>query len=344
MIRHAAIVMSTLAALGWPAVARADPPQCSGGTVTATPGQAMTLGFPACNGAGNNPTVTVVVAPVGGTLTGNPFVYTPAQGFVGVDSFVYTVTNTGTGETSEQTSVNLVVDTRPGCTDGTATAVAGQPLRIAMTAFPCTDADGSSLLIHPSDGAHGTVAADFGSGAVVYTPEPGFEGADEFEFYAADGVLQSATKVIHVTVGPAAQATPTPTPTATPVPSTPGTPPPPADTTAPKTTPKVASASIAKGVALTLAGNEAGTAKLTLTVDKATARKLKIDRKAKGAVTIGTATTKLLDGSAKVTVKLTAKARKALKRVRRLKARLTIVAADAAGNSATTAVPVVLKG
>jgi hypothetical protein len=325
-----------------PAAAHADPPQCFGGTVPVTPAQPKTLAFPNCDGAGDTPVVTVVIPPQVGTVTGNPFVYTPPAGFVGVDSFRYTVKNTTTGETSAEATVNLVVDTRPACGDATATAVVGQPLRIAFSAFPCADPDGGNLFIHTRDAAHGTVVADIASLQVTYTPEPGFEGVDEFEFYVSDGVLDSGSRTMRVTVAPPVQATPTPTPT----PIASGDPPPPprpADTTAPRMTSKTASASIAKGVSLTLTSNEAGTAKLTLSVDKATARKLKLDRKAKGPVSVGTATARLVNGSAKITVKLTSKARKALKRVSKLKARLTIVATDAAGNSTTTTLAVVLK-
>src|SRR5262249_11480170 len=154
-------------------------------------------------------------------------------------------------ETSAEATVNLVVDTRPACADPTATAVVGQPVRIPFSAFGCSDVDGGNLLIHPSDGTHGTVESNFATLEVVYTPEPGFAGTDEFEFYASDGVLQSAAKKMRVTVGAPAQATPTPTPITS---STP--PPAPADTTAPKATAKALSASIAKGVALTLTSNE----------------------------------------------------------------------------------------
>ena len=335
------LLLVTLAPLALTAPAAAAPPQCFGGTVATSPNQPRTLDFPNCDGAGDNPLV-VVTPPTIGTVTGNPFVYTPPLAFVGVDSFRYTVKNTTTGETSAEATVNLVVDTRPSCGDATATAVVGQPLRIAFSAFRCTDPDGGNLFVHTKDAAHGTVVADFGSSEVTYTPDPGFEGVDEFEFYVSDGVLDSGSRTMRVTVAPPAQATPTPTPT----PIASGDPPPsprPADTTAPRTTAKAAFASIAKGVSLTLASNEAGTAKLTLSVDKATARKLKLDRKAKGAVTIGTGASKLVNGSVKLTVKLTAKARRALKRVSKLKARLTVVATDAAGNSTTTTVALVLK-
>jgi hypothetical protein len=196
------------------------------------------------------------------------------------------------------------------------------------------------MFIHTNDGAHGTVDSDFAALEVIYTPEPGFEGTDEFPFYGSDSAgLNTGTRTMRVTVARPAQPTPTPAPT--PIASV--TPPAAADTTAPKTTAKAVSASIAKGVSLTLAGNEAGTAKLTLSVDKATARKLKLDPKAKGAVTIGTGTPKLVNGSVKFTIRLTATARKKLKRVRKLKALLTVVATDAAGNSATTTLTIVLK-
>jgi hypothetical protein len=340
-------VLLVLAALApaAPATAAAAPPQCFGGTVVMTPNQPKTLDFPNCDGAGDNPVVTVVTPPTIGTVTGNPFVYTPPLAFVGVTSFLYTAENTTTGETSAEATVNLVVDTPPTCGDGTATTIVGQPLRIAFSAFPCSDADGSgNLLIHTSDAANGTVVSDFGRREVVYTPEPGFAGVDEFSFYASDDITHTPTRTMRVTVGQGAQPTPTPAPTPTPITSVIPPPPPAAvDRAAPKARAKVVSASIAKGVSLRLASNEAGRAKLTLSVDRATARKLRLKRRPKLAVTIGTGTARLVNGSVKSTVKLSPKARKALKHVRRLKARLTVVVTDAAGNSRTTTLTVVLK-
>lgn len=345
MTRRSVLVLLVFGALCRPAAAAADPPQCSGGTVAMTPNQPKTLAFPNCDGAGDNPVVTITTPPTLGTVTGNPFVYTPAPGFKGVDHFLYSVKNTATGETSAQATVNLLVDTAPTCGDGTATTGVGQPLRIAFSVFPCSDADGGTMFIHTNDGAHGTVVSDFAALEVIYTPEPGFEGTDEFPFYGSGSAgLNTGTRTMRVTVAPPVQPTPTPAPT--PIasgPSTSAPSPPAADTTAPKTTAKASAASIAKGVSLTLASNEAGTAKLTLSVDKATARKLKLDRKAKGAVIIGTGAPKLVKGSVKFTVKLTAKARKVLKRVRKLKAKLTVVATDPAGNSTTTTLAVLLK-
>ena len=67
---------------------------------------------------------------------------------------------------------------------------------------------------------------------------------------------------------------------------------------------------------VTLTSNEPATATLTLTVDRATARKFKLDKKAKGPVTIGAGTATLGAGAKNATVKLSAKARKSLKKAR----------------------------
>ena len=79
-------------------------------------------------------------------------------------------------------------------------------------------------------------------------------------------------------------------------------------------------------------------------MDKATARKLKLDPKAKKAVVVGTLTRALAAGKNAVTVKLTAKARKALKKAKSVKLG---VAVDRQGRGrqhrATKAVNLTLK-
>jgi hypothetical protein len=100
---------------------------------------------------------------------------------------------------------------------------------------------------------------------------------------------------------------------------------------------------IAKGLRLVLTPNEGGTATITLTVDRATARKLKLKRNANGPVKVGGRKASLPSGQSAVVVKLTAKARKALKKVRKVKLLITVVIQDVAGNSATDTMKVTLK-
>jgi hypothetical protein len=304
----------------------AAPPTCIPSTVVTVPGVAVAVQID-CVDAGLNPTVTVVTAPVGGTLIGLPGQYVPSAGFNGTDHIGYTVTNTATGETSAETAINVVVNSKPACADGTATTRVGTPLKLS---FPCTDPDGGPVLIRAEDGRHGTVDPHVGS-ELTYTPDPGYVGTDEISFVGMDGAYLTTprTLTITITAPPAATATPAATTpvSSTPVPSTPPASTPVADKTAPAVSAKAGTARIASGVTLTLKASEAGTLKLTLTAGKTTSTKI----------------TTLAGGTSKLTLKLSAKARKALKHKKRVKATLTIVATDAAGNRTTKRLSVTLK-
>ena len=100
---------------------------------------------------------------------------------------------------------------------------------------------------------------------------------------------------------------------------------------------------LAKGLKLAITLDEAGTVTVTLTVDKATARKLKLDTKAKKAVVVGTLTKAAAAGKSALTVKLTAKARKALKKAKSVKLGIAVAAKDAAGNAGAKTQSATLK-
>ena len=86
---------------------------------------------------------------------------------------------------------------------------------------------------------------------------------------------------------------------------------------------------LAKGLVLRASCSEPCTLKLQLVVDKETAKKLKLGRKP----TVIGKLTRSLDGTAKLKVKLTAKAKKGLKKARSVKLSVRGVATDAAGNA-----------
>jgi large repetitive protein len=303
-----------------------DPPMCMPATVATVPGVPVNVQTN-CVDAGLNPTVTVVTQPTSGTLTGLPGQYVPSAGFHGTDHLTYTAT----GQTSAQTAINVVVNSTLACADGTATTRVGTPLKLT---FPCTDADGDAVLIRAEDGRHGIVDPDVGH-ELTYTPDPEYVGTDVITFVGIDGAFVTASHTLTITVTPAPAATatpsatapPTPSASSTPVPSTPPGPTPAADKTAPTVTVKATKTRNEDGVTLTLKANEAGTAKLTMTAGKNTATK---------SIT-------LANGTTKVTIKLSARARKALMNKKSVKAKLTIVAADAAGNRTTKKLSVTLK-
>ena len=100
---------------------------------------------------------------------------------------------------------------------------------------------------------------------------------------------------------------------------------------------------LSKGLPIVLTTNENATAQLTLTVDKATARKLKLDRKAKKAVPVGTLKATLTAGSRTLKITLSSKAKRAFKTAKTVKVLVTVVVTDAAGNKTTKTLTTTLK-
>jgi hypothetical protein len=334
MVRRVVAVIVAMSALvlASPVAARAAPPVCGGGVFPVLPNTPVTL--PACTEA--SPPITLTFQqgfqPIMGEVTvGDPLVWKPKDGAHGIETLRYTVTNAD--GVSNVTEVRIIVNTPPTCQSGTATTTVGTPLTIAK--LPCADAD-ADLLRDPalSDPAHGALTVGDDS-SVIYTPTPGYVGPDSFTYGFRDsflGISNSGTMSITVTGQPAA-AVPTPTPTPTTsapvvVPSK--------DTTAPVVTLKNASKKQAVSIAVTT--NESATATLTLALDKATARKLKLKSR-----TIGTAKATLQPGTSKLKVKLSTKAAKKLKTLKQAKLTVTAVVTDAAGNTATKTLAVTVK-
>ena len=324
-------VAAVVAVLAWPAAAQADPPVCPDGDFVTLPNTPVSLDSLRCENVGPSFQIIVDPWPEHGDFDGPPYRFVPDQDYHGYDEFEYTVTDNATHETSEPATVTILIDTPPACSDGSATTPFGQPIRLAL---PCRDADGDALqLVRNGNVGNGTLADDF-----MYTPRAGFFGGDGFPFHAKDTFgRESAVQMMWITVASPPVATPlTPPPIAAPAPK---------DTTAPALTLAAAGkATAAKGVAIKLTTSEAGSATLTLTVDKATARRLKLDKQAKGPVTVGTLSLpKVMPAETTLVVKLTTKARKAFRVARQVKLLLTVVVSDAAGNKATRTLTVTVK-
>lgn len=153
--------------------------------------------------------ITAHGEPAHGTLSLNSstgaYTYTPAAGYVGPDSFTYTITDafarpaTGT--------IHLTVDPPPAPTtvDQDPTTAYQTPLTVDAPGV-LAGATGTAISVTGhTDPAHGTasVGAD---GAYTYTPASGFAGTDSFSATVTDSYGQSAT--VHVTVTVGAPASP----------------------------------------------------------------------------------------------------------------------------------------
>jgi CshA-type fibril repeat protein len=161
------------------------------------------------NDLGDGLTATLASGVRGGVLTlaaDGTFSYTPSRGFVGSDSFTYTVTDAA-GSTSAPATVTIAV-TQPAAPTGapdTGVTTAGTPLD--GTSVLDNDAGTGTLTavadIAPADGTL-TLATD---GTYVYTPAAGFSGTDSFTYLVHDGYGGvSAPVTVSLTIDPSAAA------------------------------------------------------------------------------------------------------------------------------------------
>src|SRR3954454_12540681 len=323
-----------------PGSAWADPPTCNDlgidPLVVTPPGVAVDTA-PDCADpdAGDTLTFAISTPPEDGTaaVVGGKLEYTPAAGFVGGDSFQYTA-NDGTSD-SEPATVSVLVDTAPSCSNLHATVQSGKSLPIPVTAVPCHDPGLDAVLDVRLDAGphHGTLAINGTGDVATYTPNPGFVGTDTIVYAAEDEFgLDSADATATLTVTPSITVTP---------------PQHPRDTTLPTVALSHAKQRIsnarAHGVALTETSSEPGTLSVAVSVDKRTARRLKIKRNARSRVVIGRLTRALGAGPTTVHVRLSPKARKALKRARKVKLLITVVVTDAAEIATTRTMSVTLR-
>lgn len=149
-------------------------------------------------------TAIVVAQPSHGTLTLNPdgsFIYTPANGFQGADTFQYKA-NDGTFD-SAPASVFLNVN-------GPVAGVPDSASTLADTVLTVDAAHG--VLSNDTDTAGGTLTAAVVTqpthgaltlnpdGSFTYTPSAGYIGADIFTYKATDGTFTSNTTLVSIQV------------------------------------------------------------------------------------------------------------------------------------------------
>ncbi|MEM1096402.1 MAG: Ig-like domain-containing protein, partial [Bacteroidota bacterium] len=153
-------------------------------------------------------TVSVVSAPSSGAAIVNAdgtIQYAPTQGFLGTDTFQYTV-NDDSGATSNSATVTVTVNpdnATPIAIDDAATTDEDTAIAITVLANDTDDGplDVSSVQIvqDPTAGT-ATVGTD---GVVTYTPNPNVNGTDTFTYTVADTEgARSAAATVTVTVDP----------------------------------------------------------------------------------------------------------------------------------------------
>ncbi|UZW65161.1 Ig-like domain-containing protein [Priestia flexa] len=158
----------------------------------------------ATNVLGNPLVYTLQGSPAFGTVTLDSatgvYTYTPNQNFNGKDSFTVFVTdNAGGNAISSQVITVTPVNDPPVVPNYQITTLEDTPIASVVIA---TDVDGNSLtyslLVAPTNG----VALVNTDGTYTYTPNPNFNGTDQFTVLVDDGQGGTATSIITVTVVP----------------------------------------------------------------------------------------------------------------------------------------------
>ncbi len=158
-------------------------------------------------------TATLVFDVSHGNLTFNSdgsFTYTPDNGYLGPDGFVYRVTD---GVSQDQGNVSIDVGTvLPVAQDDTYVTEPGQPLEIGAPGILGNDTPGSggdtltATLV--SDVSNGTLVFS-ADGSFTYTPDARFSGEDTFTYKANDGQNDSNEATVTIRVGGGGNNAPT---------------------------------------------------------------------------------------------------------------------------------------
>jgi hypothetical protein len=174
--------------------------------------QAITLaGIPGAYCASTDSLTSAVTAnPSHGALTGTApnLVYTPTTGYVGSDSFSFTVSDSNAATpTSSPATVNIVVATStcqaPSATSQTVSLTENGALAVTLAGTPgsgcgATDTLTSTVTVNPMHGVLTGTAPN-----LEYTPTQGYVGSDSFSFTMTDSTALTApgnAATINITV------------------------------------------------------------------------------------------------------------------------------------------------
>jgi len=143
-------------------------------------------------------TLTAVSTPAHGTasIVGGNISYTPTGGYVGVDSFVYTVSDTDGHTATGMVTITVMAPTTLLAQNDSATTAKDVPVTIAILS---NDTGNTVVVTSVGAAAHGT--AMIAGTAVLYTPASGYTGADSFTYTITDASGATATATVSVTIG-----------------------------------------------------------------------------------------------------------------------------------------------
>ncbi|HEX8037628.1 MAG TPA: Ig-like domain-containing protein, partial [Chryseosolibacter sp.] len=181
-------------------VAPNTPPVALDQTVNATEETAKQITLTGTDPENDPLSYTIVTPPANGTLSGSPpnVTYTPVADYAGPDSFTFEV-NDGIFTSASPGTVTIDVanvNDIPAANDLSVTTLEDTPVQTTLTAF---DADSDPLtftiVTPPANGALSGTLPD-----LTYTPDANYFGQDTFTFSVNDGLANSNTATVTITV------------------------------------------------------------------------------------------------------------------------------------------------
>jgi hypothetical protein len=171
-------------------------------TVVTTTANPVTINVLA-NDTGSNLRITSFSNPANGSLVFNgnkTFTYTSAAGFVGDDSFAYTVRDAQGTPASARVTISVVPNTGATvATDDVVEVVAGGSVIVPALANDMAADDGALQITAISMPGHGDVNV-LPDQTIRYVPQSGFTGIDSFTYTVTDGQGSSASATVTVKV------------------------------------------------------------------------------------------------------------------------------------------------
>ena len=148
-------------------------------------------------------TITDVIQPANGSVinNGTSLTYTPNMGFIGTDTFIYTIDdNNGDQATAE---VTITVENNAPVANSDSGVVVGTEALIINVLNNDVDSDGAVLTVKSVTQAQNGSVVNNEDGTVTYQANEGFDGLDSFSYIISDEDGAESTATVNVTVEPA---------------------------------------------------------------------------------------------------------------------------------------------
>ncbi len=148
-------------------------------------------------------TTSIVYGPSHGSLMENDdgtYTYTSTDGFIGTDTFTFTVINGDLTSNAATATITVAADVPTIGGNLSYTDLPGQALTLTNLLGNASDPDGAPLSVQIVSGPSNGALSLSDAGVEVYTPNSGFTGLDSFAYQVSNGTDTSTTATVSINV------------------------------------------------------------------------------------------------------------------------------------------------